>query len=113
MSDTHATHPDLLITQIADLVADRLNYDALAARIADHLRAAPPGSAAAPHPGELIEEKEIRRQLGRRGRPMASQTFRINYLETKRLTRVPGPSGSKRYILRADWERVKSEIKTS
>lgn len=111
MSDTHANHPDPLIAQIADLVADRLNIDALAARIADHLRTAP-GSAAAPHPGELIEEKEIRRQLGRRGRPMASQTFRINYLETKKLTRIPGPSGSKRYILRAEWERVKNEIKT-
>lgn len=111
MSDTHATHPDPLITQIADLVADRLNIDVLAARIADHLRADTPGSTARiAHPGELIEEKEIRMQLGRRGRPMASQTFRINYLETKKLTRVPGPSGSKKYILRAEWERVKMEI---
>lgn len=105
---------DPLITQIADLVADRLNYDALAARIADHLRTAPSGSAARiADPGELIEVIAIRHALGRRGRPMAHQTFHKNYIDTRRLTLVPGPSGSKRYVLRSQWERVKAEIKTS
>lgn len=99
---------DTLTDTIAGAVADRINYDHLATLIVQKLRDAERNSI---NDGELIEVAAIRRQLGRRGRPMAHQTFKVNYLDTKRLTLVPGPSAAKRYVRRIDWERVKTETK--
>lgn len=97
---------DTITDTIAAAVADRINYDHLATLIAAKLRASPTTPA---NDGELIECKEIRRQLGHRGRPMAHETFNRNYIHTKRLTLVPGPSASKRYVRRAEWDRIRME----
>ena len=97
---------DTITDTIAAAVADHINYDHLASLIAAKLRASPTAPA---NDGELIECKEIRRQLGRRGRPMAHETFNRNYILTKRLTLVPGPSAAKRYVRRADWDRIRIE----
>jgi len=100
------TLTDTIAGAVAGAVADRINYDHLATLIVQKLRDAERNSI---NDGELIEVAAIRRQLGRRGRPMAHQTFKVNYLDTKRLTLVPGPSAAKRYVRRIDWERIKQE----
>ena len=98
---------DTLTETLSSAIVDRLNYEHLANLIAQKLRDA---DLITPNDGELIEVAAIRRQLGRRGRPMAHQTFKTNFIDTKRLTLVPGPSAAKRYIRRIDWDRIKKEV---
>lgn len=102
----------ILTAAIADALADRLNYDALAQRIAAHLRdhAIPPSD-----PDTPIEIAHIMREIGattRRGQPITHPTFNRNYIQTGLLKYIPGPNRAKRYVRLGDWQRIKQEIQT-
>ena len=109
------THTDPLTQAIADALLQRIDIDHLGQRIAHHLSQtdaahAATQSAAAPYnPNDPYPVQEIRRQLGRRGRPMADVTFRKNYLDNHRLRLIPGPSRRQLYVRRGDWERLQKE----
>lgn len=104
------THPDPLTDALADAILQRINIDHLAARIADHLQKIP-NAANTPSQNDLISGVAIRRQLGRRGRPMAHTTFQKNYLDTGLLRPVPNPEDRRGiYFPLADWLKLKKEI---
>lgn len=107
-------HDDTLTAAIAEAIAERINYDHLAARIADHLRqttdALPTIGGAGGGFDDPYPIADIRAQLGRRGRPMAHTTFRINYLDTGILQTIPGPSRRSIYVRLGDWLKLKKEI---
>lgn len=103
-------HTDPITQVLADAILERLNLDHLAARIADHLQKIP-NAANTPSQNDLISGVAIRRQLGRRGRPMAHTTFQKNYLDTGLLRPVPNPEDRRGiYFPLADWLKLKKEI---
>jgi hypothetical protein len=100
-----------LTAALAAALADRIDLDALAARIAEHLRQQTPGPSI--HPDTPIEVATIRAQLGRRGRPMAHTTFHRQFISTGLLTTIPGPNRAKTYVRAGDWQRVAKQIKNN
>lgn len=110
-NNTTTKSGDPLSEAIAAAIAGHLDLDHLARRIADHLRDTP---AAAPdyNPDEPHPVTHIRHELGRRGRPMAHQTFQKNYIDTHLLTLIPGPNRRQLYVRRHDWETLKAQTKT-
>lgn len=102
---------DTLTATIAEAIASRLDLDHLARRIADHLRDTP-AAAADYDPNAPYPVTAIRKELGRRGRPMAHLTFQKNYLETGLLKLITGPNRRQLYVRAGDWQRLKAETKT-
>lgn len=103
------THTDPVAAAIAEAILQRLNIDALAARIADHIRNTHPAENQTYDPAEPYPVTECRRQLGTRGRPCAYQTFQKRYIDTGILTLIPGPKRSHLYVRRGDWEIIKRQ----
>lgn len=100
---------DILTATIAEAVAQHIDLDQLARRIADHLRDTPSASPDY-HPDEPYPVTEIRNQLGKRDRPMAPLTFKKNYLDTKKLTLVTNPNDRRQlHVRRGDWEALKAQ----
>lgn len=85
--------------------ASILDYQKLAKLIVQELRT----ENDRPHPDTPIEVAEIRRKLGRRGRPMAHETFARQYIRTGRIQYIPGPNKNKTYVRSGDWERIQKE----
>lgn len=101
-----------LTAAIADALADRLNYEALAQRIAAHLRDRETSPA---DPDTPVEIAHIMAEIGatkRRGQPITHPTFNRNYIQTGLLKYIPGPNRAKRYVRLGDWQRIKQEIQT-
>lgn len=98
---------DTLTDQLAIAVVDRIDLDHLARRIAEHLRNTPSAGGEPYNPNDPYPVTEIRRQLGRRGRPMAHVTFQKNYIDSGLLRLVDGPKRSSLYVRRGDWEKLK------
>ena len=98
-----------LTAALAAALADRIDLDALAARIAEHLRQQTPGPSI--HPDTPIEVATLRAQLGRRGRPMSHAAFNRNYIDNGLLTPIPGPNRAKLYVRAGDWQRISNQIK--
>ena len=98
-----------LTDQLAAAVADRIDLDHLARRIAEHLRTIPSAAAEPYNPNDPYPATEIRHQLGRRGRPMSHVTFIKNYIDTGLLRLIEGPKRSSLYVRRGDWEKIKNE----
>lgn len=101
---------DPLTTAVAAAIADHIDYDHLAARIADHLRQR---DQIAHDPDEPIEVEAIRRELGAHKRQghIAHLTFQKRYIDTGLLKYIPGPNRARRYVRRGDWEKLKAEIR--
>ena len=99
---------DTFTSTIAEAVAQHIDLDQLARRIADHLRDTPSASPDY-HPDTPYPVTEIRKQLGKRGRPMAHMTFQRNYIETGLLTLIPGPNRRQLHVRRGDWEALKAQ----
>ena len=113
---------DTLTATIADAIVDRLDLDALAARIADHLRSPAPADARlhadarfyladTTDPDQPVEYTQARAELGghiRRGHPISYPTFQ-KYIAAGRLTPVSGPSRAKCYVRRGDLDLLIKE----
>mgnify|MGYP000034033625 FL=1 len=122
---------DTLTATIADAIVDRLDLDALAARIADHLRSPAPADArlhadarfyladttdpgfnlTAYNPDQPVPYSQARAELGghiRRGHPISYPTFQ-KYIASGRLTPVSGPSRAKCYVRRGDLDLLIKE----
>lgn len=115
MSTAHttiATNPDPLSQALAEAILARLNLDHLAQRIADHLRSDTPAASPEYDPNTPYPVTLIRKELGRRGRPMAHMTFQRNYIETGLLTLIPGPNRRQLYVRAGDWHRLKTQTTT-
>ncbi len=118
MHDTRQHHPDPisgLSEALAAAIAGQINYPHLARCIVAEMRAdanIPPlmGGAGGADPDAPYPVTAIRKELGRRGRPMAHLTFQKNYLETGLLTIIPGPHRRQLYVRRGDWEALKIQI---
>ena len=100
---------DTLTDQLSAAVADRIDLDKLGRIIADHLRTTPAAAAEPYNPNDPYPATEIRKELGRRGRPMSHVTFIKNYIDSGLLRLVEGPKRSSFYVRRGDWEKLKNE----
>lgn len=100
-NDNNQNAADAITTAIGSII----DYPKLAKLIAHELRT----ETAQPHPDTPIEVAAIRRQLGRRNRPMAHETFNKTFIRTGLLQYIPGPNKNKTYVRYGDWERLKNE----
>lgn len=112
MNNTTHHQPDPLGDIIAEAIAGRIDYDHLAGLIAAKLadRTTPGAATDSAAADPLIEVAVIRKQLGRRGSPMATTTFERRFIHTGLLRYLEGPNRAKRYVDRAAWLRIATEI---
>jgi len=62
---------------------------------------------------DYIEVAKIRQALGRKGKPMAQQTFEKNFVKTGLIKYLPttlSPNRNKLYVKREDWEKLSAQI---
>jgi hypothetical protein len=87
-------------------ISVHIDYQLLADLVSDRIRAAHPAAA----PDELYPISAIRKQLGRRGKPMAPQTFTKNYIETGLIPIVDHPNDRRsQYTTLSAWVKLKNE----
>lgn len=95
---------DTIAATIAEAIAANLDYDALADAICRRMKTTT--NTPTTDDNTPIPVAEIRRQLGRRGRPLSHTTFVKNYIDTGLLSYIDGPSRADKYVRRADWHRL-------